>query len=88
MIISLLLLRLFHTLVSFSQQTAQDSWAGGYNTKINHHVCITIIKLLSLPGIHVMHDGLLHAPLTTVVTRGREGGGGEDRAGPAIAQGD
>jgi len=61
---------------------------GGYNTKINHYVCIKIIKLLSSPSIRAMHNGLLRAPLTTVLTRGCEGGGGEDRAGPAIAQGD
>ncbi len=66
----------------------RSSWAGGDNTKINLHVCIKIIKLLSSPGIRATHDGLLHAPLTTIVVRGREGGGGEDQAGPAIAQGD
>jgi len=54
----------------------QSSWAGGYNTKINHHVCLKIIKLLSSPGIRATHDGLLRTPLTTVVARGREGGGG------------
>ena len=30
----------------------RSSWAGGYNTKINH-VCLKIIKLLSSPGIRV-----------------------------------
>ncbi len=54
----------------------QSSWAGGYNTKINHHVWLKNIKLLSSPSIRAMHDGLLRVPLTTVVTRGREGGGG------------
>jgi len=58
----------------------RSSWAGGYNTKINHHVCIKMIKLLYLLGIRATHDGLLCAPLTT--------GEGEDQAGPPIAQGD
>jgi hypothetical protein len=35
-----------------------SSWAGGYNTKINHHVCLKIIKLLSSPGIRATHDWL------------------------------
>ena len=63
----------------------RSSWAGGYNTKINHHVCLKIIKLLSSPGIRATHDGLLRAPLTTVVARGREGGGGEDDLEPPTA---
>jgi len=58
---------------------------GRYNTKINHHVCINIIKLLSLPGIRATHDGLLRAPLTTIVPRGQEGGGGEDDLEPPTA---
>jgi hypothetical protein len=60
----------------------RSSWAGGCNTKINHHVCLKIIKLLSSPGIRATHDGLLRAPLTTVVARGRESGGGEDDLEP------
>ena len=41
----------------------RSSWAGGYNTKINHHVCLKIIKLLSLPGIHATHNGLPVVPV-------------------------
>jgi hypothetical protein len=48
----------------------RSSWAGGYNTKINHHACIKIIKSLSLPGICATHDGLLRTPLTTIIARG------------------
>ena len=59
-----------------------DACGGGclfvYNTKINHHVCLKFFKLLSSPGIRATHDGLLRAPLTTLVARGREVGGGED----------
>ena len=37
-----------------------DACVGGclfvYNTKINHHVCLKIIKLLSSPGIRATHD--------------------------------
>ena len=36
-------------------------------------------------SIRAMHDGLLRAPLTTVVVRGREGGGGEDDLEPPAA---
>ena len=60
----------------------RSSWVGGYNTNINHHVWLKIIKLLSSPGICATHDGLLRAPLTTVFARGREGGGGEDDLEP------
>ncbi len=41
----------------------RSSWAGGYNTKINHHVCLKIIKLLSSPGIRATHDGLPVVPV-------------------------
>ena len=44
-----------------------------------------MIKLLSSPGIRAVHDGLLRAPLTTVLARGREGGGGEDDLEPPTA---
>ena len=63
----------------------RSSWAGGCNTKINHHVLLKIMKLLSSPGIRATHDGLLRAPLTTVIARGREGGGGEDDLEPPTA---
>ena len=58
---------------------------GGVYTNINNHVWLKNIKLLSLPGICATHDGLLRAPLTTVVARGREGGGGEDDLEPPTA---
>ena len=41
----------------------RSSWAGGYNTKINHHVCLKIIKLLSSPGIRATHNGLPVVPV-------------------------
>ena len=41
----------------------RSSWAGGYSTKINHHVCLKIIKLLSSPGIRATHDGLPVVPV-------------------------
>ncbi len=41
----------------------RSSWTGGYNTKTNHHVCLKIIKLLSLPGIRATHDGLPVVPV-------------------------
>jgi hypothetical protein len=41
----------------------QVGWGG--NTKIIHHVCLKIIKLLSSPGIRATHGGLLRAPLTS-----------------------
>ena len=63
----------------------QSSWAGGYKTKINHHVCRKIIQLFSLLGIRVTHDGLLRAPLTTIIPRGQEGGGGENDLEPPTA---
>ena len=44
----------------------RSSWAGGYNTKINHHVCLKIIKLLSSPGIRATHDGLLRAAVVSI----------------------
>jgi hypothetical protein len=36
---------------------------GGYNIKINHHICLKIIKLLSSPGICATHDGLPVVPV-------------------------
>ncbi len=41
----------------------RSSWAGGYSTKINHQVCLKIIKLLTSPGIRATHDGLPVVPV-------------------------
>ena len=41
--------------------------------------------MLSLPGIHATHNGLLCAPQTTIIVREQEGGGGEDDLEPPTA---